>query len=119
MPRSRRTLARSPSPSAGTWRSTSHAVPSPELSPSSPRRTMGSSFPMTRAPVKAQAVPSPPELHLRVTPPSHRADTVTAAGAMAAKRSILVVEDEKDLRELVRFHLEQDGYAVRDAESRQ
>jgi len=36
---------------------------------------------------------------------------------MAAKRSILVVEDEKDLRELVRFHLEQEGYAVREAES--
>ena len=36
---------------------------------------------------------------------------------MAVKRTILVVEDEKDIRELIRFHLEQDGYAVREAES--
>jgi len=36
---------------------------------------------------------------------------------MAAKRNILVVEDEKDIRELVRFHLEQDGYAVREADT--
>ena len=36
---------------------------------------------------------------------------------MAVKRTILVVEDEKDIRELVRFHLEQEGYAVREAES--
>jgi phosphate regulon transcriptional regulator PhoB len=33
------------------------------------------------------------------------------------KRTILVVEDEKDIRELVRFHLEQEGYAVREAET--
>jgi len=33
------------------------------------------------------------------------------------KRTILVVEDEKDIRELVRFHLEQEGYTVREAES--
>jgi phosphate regulon transcriptional regulator PhoB len=33
------------------------------------------------------------------------------------KRTILVVEDEKDIRDLVRFHLEQEGYAVREAES--
>jgi len=33
------------------------------------------------------------------------------------KRSVLVVEDEKDIRELVRFHLEQEGYAVREAET--
>jgi phosphate regulon transcriptional regulator PhoB len=33
------------------------------------------------------------------------------------KRTILVVEDEKDIRDLVRFHLEQEGWAVREAES--
>jgi len=33
------------------------------------------------------------------------------------KRRILVVEDEKDIRELVRFHLEQDGYEVAEAET--
>jgi phosphate regulon transcriptional regulator PhoB len=36
---------------------------------------------------------------------------------VAVKRTILVVEDEKDIRELVRFHLEQEGYAVREADS--
>ena len=36
---------------------------------------------------------------------------------MAVRRTILVVEDEKDIRELVRFHLEQEGYAVREADS--
>ena len=36
---------------------------------------------------------------------------------MGVKRTILVVEDEKDIRELVRFHLEQEGYAVREADS--
>lgn len=36
---------------------------------------------------------------------------------MGVKRTILVVEDEKDIRELVRFHLEQEGYAVREAET--
>jgi len=36
---------------------------------------------------------------------------------VATKRIILVVEDEKDIRELVRFHLEQDGYAVRETET--
>jgi DNA-binding response OmpR family regulator len=33
------------------------------------------------------------------------------------KRTILVVEDEKDIRELVRFHLEQEGYTVREADT--
>jgi phosphate regulon transcriptional regulator PhoB len=33
------------------------------------------------------------------------------------RRTILVVEDEKDIRELVRFHLEQEGFTVREAES--
>jgi phosphate regulon transcriptional regulator PhoB len=37
--------------------------------------------------------------------------------AVALKRTILVVEDEKDIRELVRFHLEQEGYAVQEADS--
>src|SRR5215471_7141977 len=37
--------------------------------------------------------------------------------AMGPKRTILVVEDERDIRELVRFHLEQDGYVVREAET--
>src|SRR5439155_631073 len=36
---------------------------------------------------------------------------------MAVRRTTLVVEDEKDIRELVRFHLEQEGYAVREAET--
>jgi phosphate regulon transcriptional regulator PhoB len=36
---------------------------------------------------------------------------------VSLKRTILVVEDEKDIRELVRFHLEQEGYAVREAET--
>jgi len=36
---------------------------------------------------------------------------------VAVKRTILVVEDEKDIRELVRFHMEQEGYAVREADS--
>ena len=31
---------------------------------------------------------------------------------------ILVVEDERDVRTLIRFHLEQEGYAVREAETR-
>src|SRR5262245_48091168 len=33
------------------------------------------------------------------------------------KRTLLVVEDEKDIRDLLRFHLEQEGYTVREAES--
>ncbi|HLY38960.1 MAG TPA: response regulator transcription factor [Candidatus Binatia bacterium] len=36
---------------------------------------------------------------------------------MAVKRTVLVVDDEKDIRELVGFHLADDGYAVREAES--
>ena len=36
---------------------------------------------------------------------------------MTVKRKILVVEDDKHIRELVRFQLEQVGYAVREAES--
>jgi phosphate regulon transcriptional regulator PhoB len=36
---------------------------------------------------------------------------------VAVKRTILVVEDEKDIRDLVRFHLEKEGYAVREAET--
>jgi phosphate regulon transcriptional regulator PhoB len=36
---------------------------------------------------------------------------------VAVKRTILVVEDEQDIRDLVRFHLEQEGYAVREADS--
>jgi phosphate regulon transcriptional regulator PhoB len=36
---------------------------------------------------------------------------------VAVKRTILVVEDEEDIRDLVRFHLEQEGYAVRTAGS--
>lgn len=39
------------------------------------------------------------------------------AGIVVVKRTILVVEDEKDIRDLVRFHLEQEGYAVREADS--
>jgi DNA-binding response OmpR family regulator len=33
------------------------------------------------------------------------------------KPTVLVVEDEKDIRELVRFHLAQEGYEVREADS--
>ena len=33
------------------------------------------------------------------------------------KRTLLVVEDEKDIRDLLRFHLEQEGYTVREAET--
>ena len=33
------------------------------------------------------------------------------------KRTILVVEDERDIRDLLRFHLEQEGYTVREAET--
>jgi len=36
---------------------------------------------------------------------------------VAIKRTILVVDDEKDIRELVGFHLTQDGYTVRQAET--
>jgi len=36
---------------------------------------------------------------------------------VAVKRTILVVEDEKDIRDLLRFHLEQEGYTVREADS--
>jgi len=36
---------------------------------------------------------------------------------VAVKRTVLVVDDEKDIRELVGFHLADDGYAVREAES--
>jgi phosphate regulon transcriptional regulator PhoB len=36
---------------------------------------------------------------------------------VGVKRTILVVEDEKDIRDLVRFHLEQEGYTVREAET--
>jgi two-component system alkaline phosphatase synthesis response regulator PhoP len=39
------------------------------------------------------------------------------AMATDPKPSVLVVEDEKDIRELVRFHLEQEGYTVREADS--
>jgi DNA-binding response OmpR family regulator len=33
------------------------------------------------------------------------------------KRTLLVVEDEKDIRDLLRFHLEQEGWTVREAET--
>jgi len=36
---------------------------------------------------------------------------------LAAKPTILIVEDEADIRELVRYHLEQEGYAVEEADS--
>jgi phosphate regulon transcriptional regulator PhoB len=36
---------------------------------------------------------------------------------VAVKRTVFLVEDERDIRDLVRFHLEQEGYAVREAES--
>jgi len=37
--------------------------------------------------------------------------------ATETKPTVLVVEDEKDIRELVRFHLAQEGYDVREADS--
>ncbi len=40
-----------------------------------------------------------------------------AATGMTAKPTILVVEDEADIRELVRYHLEQDGFATVEAET--
>jgi len=36
---------------------------------------------------------------------------------VAVKRTILVVEDEKDIRDLVRFHLEQEGFTIREADT--
>jgi phosphate regulon transcriptional regulator PhoB len=36
---------------------------------------------------------------------------------MATKPSILIVEDEADIRDLVRFHLEKEGFVVRDADT--
>ncbi len=36
--------------------------------------------------------------------------------AGAEKKKILVVEDEKDIRELVRYNLEQEGFSVLEAE---
>jgi two-component system phosphate regulon response regulator PhoB len=36
---------------------------------------------------------------------------------VTVKRTILVVEDEKDIRELIGFHLEQQGYATREADT--
>ena len=42
---------------------------------------------------------------------------MTPAVSADPKPTVLVVEDEKDIRELVRFHLEQEGYAVREADS--
>src|SRR5262249_46054479 len=58
------------------------------------------------------------EVHVTVTATSQRPDTIcTEEPSVALKRTILVVEDEKDIRELVRFHLEQEGYTVREADS--
>jgi two-component system, OmpR family, alkaline phosphatase synthesis response regulator PhoP len=56
-------------------------------------------------------VGSSPRRHAAVTAPRDN------GGQLAVKRTILVVEDEKDIRELVRFHLEKDGYTVAEAES--
>ena len=39
------------------------------------------------------------------------------AMATETKPTVLVVEDERDIRELVRFHLAQEGYEVREADS--
>src|ERR1700747_2312570 len=55
-------------------------------------------------------------LHAPVTVGSRDVGSL-AERNVAVKRTILVVEDEKDIRELVRFHLEQEGYAVREADS--
>jgi DNA-binding response OmpR family regulator len=50
--------------------------------------------------------------------PRHAIFTDTADNRrVAVKRTVFLVEDEEDIRNLVRFHLEQDGYAVRGAES--
>src|SRR4249920_2077976 len=37
-------------------------------------------------------------------------------GEAGSKRKVLVVEDEKDIRDLIRYNLEQDGFAVLDTE---
>ena len=44
-----------------------------------------------------------------MSPASPRADG-------ASKRKVLVVEDEKDIRDLIRYNLEQDGFAVLEAD---
>ena len=43
---------------------------------------------------------------------------MTPGGARAKtnKRKVLVVEDEKDIRDLIRYNLEQDGFAVLDTD---
>ena len=43
-----------------------------------------------------------------MTPPAARND--------GSKRKVLVVEDEKDIRDLIRYNLEQDGFAVLEAD---
>jgi len=47
------------------------------------------------------------------SPPAH--DSVDPV--LAGKSSILIVEDEADIRELVRFHLQQEGYGVQEADT--
>jgi two-component system alkaline phosphatase synthesis response regulator PhoP len=41
---------------------------------------------------------------------------VTRRRTSAERRKVLVVEDEKDIRDLLRYHLEQEGFAVLEAE---
>jgi len=37
---------------------------------------------------------------------------------MTERKKILIVEDEKDIRDLVRYHLEQEGFSVLEAEGK-
>src|SRR2546430_2977354 len=48
---------------------------------------------------------------------THRQPAGDGPAVVAGKPSILIVEDEADIRELVRYHLDQEGYAVDEADS--
>ena len=48
---------------------------------------------------------------------THRQPAGDGPAVVAGKPSILIVEDEADIRELVRYHLDQEGYAVNEADS--
>ena len=55
--------------------------------------------------------------HASVIAPSWFVGTLRYEIWVAVKRKILIVEDERDLRDLLRFHLEQEGYAVCEADA--
>src|SRR5215510_12367604 len=112
-----------PRPSTGVCRNTIQDVPSPESSSS--RRDMGGYFPHPPCHVKAERVVAlRPGLGDILRDPSSRAGNGLVAfgrydplaGLVGTKRTILVVEDERDIRELIRFHLEREGFTVREAD---